>query len=486
MNGETSVGNPEQFRLGSHMPRQVSWRDPAGFVVLEGNRILRNVAHDHVAMVESLLANDWLQAHMRAGRVARSWWTQDPPAGASSGSPQNSRWLEHERVEFPAFPHEITALQLHDAAKLTLDLAIDAVKHGWILKDATAWNVLFATQGPVFCDLLSFEPLTPSATWAGYAQFQRCFTIPLLIYKLRRIPPRLWFLGEREGVAPEFGRPLISGLAAWTQPGLEAVTLPTLLARRGARGRTAASSGNKTLSNPDVQQHLLRATLARLKKHIERLRPNAQGSSWSDYRATRDHYGESDIRHKEAYVRTALSNAGINSVLDLGCNTGEYSELAASLGKSVVAVDTDDASVQRLYVARQAAGAAISPMVLNIARPSPALGWSNREVPSFLERAEGRFDCVLALGLMHHLLVTERVPLSRIAELLSRITTQTLIAEWIERDDPRFQEIAGSNLPLYANTTREAYEAAFRQHFRLVSKSQLPQRQTRTLYHWAR
>jgi hypothetical protein len=95
----------------------------------------------------------------------------------------------------------------------------------------------------------------------------------------------------------------------------------------------------------------------------------------------------------------------------------------------VVAIDTDDASIERLYVACCASSAAISPMVLNIARPTPALGWASREVPSFLERAARQFECVLALGLRHHLVVTERAPLPQIAELFSRLTTRTLVAE---------------------------------------------------------
>ncbi len=88
---------------------------------------------------------------MRAGRVARSWWTDNGPEEYDSGPGAPWRWLEHERIEFPVYPHEITALQLYDAAKLTLSLAVDALDHGWSLKDGSAWNVLFT---PTWTDLL--------------------------------------------------------------------------------------------------------------------------------------------------------------------------------------------------------------------------------------------------------------------------------------------------------------------------------------------
>jgi SAM-dependent methyltransferase len=465
-------------------PQQLSWRDPAGFVVRDRHRVLRAINPGHVLVVERLLKSDWLQAHMRAGRISRSWWTEDGPAeyGAIAGTA--GRWLEHERVEFPVYPHEITALQLYDAAKLTLNLALDALEHGWSMKDGTAWNVLFTSQGPIFCDLLSFEPLVSTRIWSGYAQFQRCFTIPLLLSKYLGIAPRTWFLAEREGVTPEAARRMLSGLTAWTQPALEAVTLPTLFAGRGRQARSAAAHAPITASRPEVQSHLLRATFTRLMKHIEGLKPTSRTSKWSHYRATRDHYSDADLRLKEDHVRNALSDPEVRTVLDLGCNTGEYSELAANLGKTVVSIDTDDESVQRLYTASCRSRALITPLVMNIARPNPSLGWLNAEVPAFLERASGAFECVLALGLVHHLLVTERAPLLQIADLFGRLSTHTLVVEWIDPEDPRFLELASDNLPLYQSATQEAFEAALTRHFILQTRLQLPERRTRTLYRW--
>jgi len=423
---------------------------------------------------------------MRAGRISRSWWSDNGPAEYGARPGIAWRWLEHERIEFPAYPHEITALQLYDAAKLTLSLAIEALEHGWGLKDGSAWNVLISFHGPIFCDLLSWEPLTASGTWAGYAQFQRCFTIPLLLNKHRGIAPRVWFLAEREGVTPEAARGLLSGLTAWMQPALEAVTLPAMLGRRGRRTPIASTRAEISVSRSEVRHHMLRTTLTRLMRHVDALKPDSRTSKWSQYREKRDHYSDVDLRLKEDHIRTALSDPTISTVFDIGCNTGEYSELAASLGKSVVAIDTDDESVQRLYAASRRSQAAITALVVNIARPTPASGWLNSEVPSFLERATGLFDGVLALGLVHHLLVTERTPLSQIAELFARLSAGTLVIEWVDPGDPRFLEIAGSNLPLYRDLNRDAFEAALSRHFTLKTRLQLPERRTRTLYTWIR
>jgi|HubBroStandDraft_1064217.scaffolds.fasta_scaffold46509_1 SAM-dependent methyltransferase len=462
--------------------QRLSWRDPSGFVVRDGHRILRAVLSDSIPTATRLLEADWLQAHIRAGRIPASRWVDDVVPAASMGDAQ-LRWIEHERLSFPAYPHEVSALQLFDAAKLTLALAMDALAHDWTLKDAAAWNVLFDHGRPVFCDLMSFEPFAPDANWMAYAQFQRCFTIPLLVHKKAGIAPRIWFLLERDGLSPEAARSLLRKRAAWRQPGLEAVTLPTLLHKRGQQRRAAGATHARAPVAAGRAKHVVRATLRRLARHIDALKPTTRDSQWVEYETSREHYGAEDLRQKSAFVGDALADPAICSVLDLGCNTGEYSVLAANLGKSVVAVDADDASIQRLYERRRAGLLDISPMVLNIARPPPALGWMNSEIPSFLDRATARFDCVMALGLIHHLAVTERVPLELIVQLLQRLTTATLIVEWVEREDPRFQQLAGPNLPLYRSLTRQAFELLLSGPFQLRSSLTLPCR-TRTLYCW--
>ena len=105
-------------------------------------------------------------------------------------------------------------------------------------------------------------------------------------------------------------------------------------------------------------------------------------------------------------------------VLDIGCNTGTYSYLAARLGARVIAADADHDAVDLLYRRLRGEPAAITPMVLDLSQPSPAIGYGNRERPSFLQRLD--VDCVLALALIHHLRVTCNLPLTAIRDLSSR------------------------------------------------------------------
>ena len=83
------------------------------------------------------------------------------------------------RLPFVSQPSEWTSAQLYMAARLTLDLQCAAVDHGFDLKDASAWNVIFDGTRPVFCDLLSFTSLAYRQWWA-FGQFSRHFLLPLL------------------------------------------------------------------------------------------------------------------------------------------------------------------------------------------------------------------------------------------------------------------------------------------------------------------
>lgn len=59
----------------------------------------------------------------------------------------------------------------------------------------------------------------------------------------------------------------------------------------------------------------------------------------------------------------------------------------------------------------------------------------NRETKSFLGRAEGQFDCVLLLAVVHHLPVTHGVPVEEVAGLAGRLTRGMVVVEWVGAED---------------------------------------------------
>jgi SAM-dependent methyltransferase len=463
---------------------RVSWRDPDGFVLRVNDRLLRGVTIEKAEQTRELLREPWMVRLIGERTIPVTVEISDAPLVEAA---DKWLWLEHEPLPFPIYPHEITALQLFDSGELTLKIAIEAAQHGWILKDASAWNVLYSAGRPSFVDILSFERLK-SRTWIAYGQFVRHFLLPLLLHRKLGMSPADVFLTNRDGIAPERAYQLLRGSGVFSPTSLELILLPKWLSRPGSRMvATAAKQGTlePRAFDPAISGALVLSTLRRLQRMLERLRPDPSRarSVWKSYEEERTHYTEADLIAKKQFVGKCLEGGG--SVLDLGCNAGEFSLLAAETCETVAASDFDHAALSRLYERIRGKAGAVTPVILDVARPTPAVGWQNKEIPSFLERAVGQFSCILVLGLIHHLLVTERAGLPMLVDLFERLNPKAVILEWIEPADPKFRQLAGLNHALYDYLNMDRLEECFGQKFRLLEKFPLPCT-TRVMYLWGR
>jgi len=461
----------------------LSWRDPAGFVVNIQGRILRAVHVDKTAQTQELLRTPWMLQLIADGVVPKTFEVAAPPALSGVGG--EWFWLEHEVVEFPCYPQEITALQLYDSGLLTLKIASEAARHGWVLKDASASNVLHSNGRPVFVDLLSFEKEKLAPTWIAYGQFVRNFILPQLLYRKLGITPPDVFLSNRDGVMPERAYDMLHGMQLLSFSVLEHVLLPKWLTRAGGRLIEARTNHAPKPVNAEIREELLLRTFRRLQRTLESLCPlrKKSVSVWKEYEEDRLHYTERDLAAKVGFVRDHLGEG--RTVLDLGCNAGEFSLIAAKLGKTVIAADGDHPALSRLYARIRGTGMLVTPMMLNIGRPTPAIGWANSEVASFLDRADGYFDCVLVLGLIHHLLVSERASLSMLAELLDGLRPKSVILEWVDPRDPKFRQLAGLHGHLYSHLNEVRLEECLKTKFQMAAKLPLPCA-TRVMYLWHR
>jgi len=99
---------------------------------------------------------------------------------APEDDPAKSLLLKHQEISPSNYPYEWPSAMLHDAAVLTLELCIKLLYEGFILKDATPWNVVFNAGKPVFVDFASIMPVDPNLIWVALDQFSRLFLFPLL------------------------------------------------------------------------------------------------------------------------------------------------------------------------------------------------------------------------------------------------------------------------------------------------------------------
>ena len=72
------------------------------------------------------------------------------------------------------------------------------------------------------------------------------------------------------------------------------------------------------------------------------------------------------------------------------------------------------------------------------------------------------------LAVMHHLVVTERIPVPNLLALASELTGRFLVIEYIDREDAMFRKITRGRDHLHADLSIESFEDACRQRFEIV------------------
>lgn len=365
---------------------------------------------------------------------------------------------ESPRLPFVSYPFEWCDAQLHRAAQLTLDVSRDILADGYELKDASAWNVIFEGNRALFCDHLSFQPVA-SRQWWAFGQFARHFLLPLAASRDRGLKPYRTFSTWRDGLPPDAARELFGA-------GRYLTRYWPLMAKTGD-GKGSGNAG-KSGGKP------MHANLYALCQHmLDGAKPRTGKSAWSHYTAERQHYTQQASTDKLQQVAAWLERIAPSWVVDLGCNTGEYSLLAAKGGASVVAVDLDHDAIERIVFAH-GDSAAIHPLICNLGDMVGGRGWCGDEFPSLMQRLEARADVLLMLALVHHLAISEAISLERVAHMAAHITRGHLVVELLAETDPMVQLLCSQRRRDPREFTIAAQEAAFSVHFDLAESHAIP------------
>ncbi|QDV32513.1 class I SAM-dependent methyltransferase [Tautonia plasticadhaerens] len=448
-----------------------SFRDPSGYVFRRDGRIFRAIDRDCHRILGELIDGGVLGRLIEQRLLVGTRPVDDPELLSTlrHEHPGYEHFVEHDLIEPITYPYEWSASMLADAALLTLDLQERLLEAGHSLKDATPYNVQFMGGRPVFIDVSSIERPARLDVWIALGQFGQMFTFPLLLHRHHGWDLRSYFVGSLGGRDLEQVSRSLGRLGRWRPRNLLDVTLPLLFHRRASR---MTNDGRSRLEreNPDPRAQLM--NLRRLRTKVRALahgyRPR---STWSDYTSTCSYADQSEAA-KKAAVERYLRSIGPATVLDIGCNTGDYSRIAARCGARVVAADADHDAVELLHRRLRNESAAITPMVLDLSSPSPAIGYLNRERPSFLDRVGA--DCVLALALIHHLHVSGNLPLPAIRDLFAALTRRHVILEFVPPHDPMFRRLMTFRSTRHDDFTIEACRDAFATAFEVVDEQPIP------------
>jgi len=452
----------------SPVAAEPTFRDPAGSLVVERDRAVRVIRPEFREPVFEFLHSNFYRRAVEHGEMIGSEIEDDA----------DGLRLIHPRVRIASYPWEWTASQWLSAAELTLRLCDEALDDGWILKDATPLNVLFDGARPVLVDVLSFERRDPgSSLWLAYGQYVRTFLLPLLMKKILKWPLELTSF-KRDGYEPAELYAAMSWMKRLSPAALWPVTIPALIDRR----KDSQTGVRKTqpVRDAELTLHTLKRTIAGLRRRTRAAMPKGANSEWAGYTSSLSHYTAAESAQKRAWIRGVLDELRPRTVLDVGANTGEYSAIAAEMGAEVVALERD-ADAAELIVRRSIAkDLKIQTIHADLARPTPAVGWENRESSALLPRLEEQFEMVMLLAVIHHLLLLEQIPLRAMVELCHRLTKRFVLVEWVPATDPMFVSLMRGRDALYGSLSERDLLAACEDLFSVLRMEKLGN--GRTLY----
>lgn len=463
-------------------PRSVdpgSFRDPSSTVFHVGDEVFRGLDAEAGADWAALSAAAFFGKAVESGRIVRT--SEVPADEAAALAPDDRRWpvvLRHERVPFVSYPYEWTFSQLQDAALLHLDLLAAALDAGLTMKDGYAYNLQWVGSRPTFIDVPSFTRGT-GGPWPGYRQFCRTMLFPLMLQAHRDVSFRPWLRGQLEGIEPRQMRGLMSGRDVLRAGVLKNVVLHSAVEGKFKTDTRGSRQVGEDLKAAGFSAELTKATTKALRKLVAGLRWQSGDSPWTSYQATNT-YSDQDRATKEAFVDAALAGSGAGLVWDLGANDGTYSRIAARHADTVIAADSDEATVDALYRSlRREGDTTVLPLVMDLADPSPGIGWRGKERPSFYDRR--RPDAVLLLAVLHHMAITSNIPLPQLVDWIHSLADR-LVVEFVHTDDPMVKRLL-SNKPegLFPDYHVDEFERLLKARFTIERQELLPSA-TRTLY----
>lgn len=461
---------------GEVRPEPGSFRDPDSRVVYAGDRVLRSLSAGGLSDFQALQETSFWKEAQDAGRIVATELIEDAsrlPAGIADAA---EGVLEHRRIPFVSYPYEWPFSMLKDAALLQLDLNLAALEEDMICKDASPYNVQFQGARPVFVDVGSFECLRAGEPWVGYRQFCMLYLYPLLLQSVKGVSYHALLRGAIDGISPAQMRGMTSFRDRFRRGFYLNVFLHAKLeARHGDRGGEVRAEVKKA----GFKKELIAANMKRLRNLIAGLEWSPPDGVWVAY-SERNSYTDDDARRKDEFVRDVVGSGDWDLAWDIGANNGRYSRIAAEGSRHVIAVDYDQGPVELLYRSlREEGDEQILALTMNLADPSPGLGWRGAERKSLAER--GRPDLVLALALIHHVTIAANVPVSEFVDWLAGLGA-SLVIEFPTREDPMVGKLlAPKRDGLHPDYERERFERVLSDAFDVERRERL-RSGTRLLY----
>ena len=433
-----------------------SFRDPSGFLFRRNDVIYRQVNQKYAAEYSFLLESGLYQKLVKAGLLIPHTEVNVVPDEPDVAH----KVIQPDQVWFISYPYEWPFSQLKDAALATLAIQKRSLKLGMSLKDASAYNIQFHNGKPTLIDTLSFEIYREGEPWVANKQFCQHFLVPLALMAKTDVRLDQLLRIYIDGIPLDLASRL---LPASTRLNFGLLTHIHLHAQVQYADRTLDQPGK----GARIGKQALVGMIENLENTVRKLEWKPSGTEWGNYYDITN-YTDSAFEHKKTVLTEWLDRIKPASVCDLGANNGTFTRLASSRGIPSLSFDIDPAAVEQNYRQVRSNGEQfILPLVQDLTNPSPAIGWQNSERDSFMERVS--VDMVFALALIHHLAISNNVPMAHLVEFFADLGNW-LVIEFVPKTDSQVQKLFASRLDIFDQYTLEDFERVFETRFFIREK----------------
>lgn len=389
---------------------------------------------------------------------------------------KNFTWLEHEKLGDIVYPYELTFNQLKDFSIFFLDLYLSAIKNSYDIIDASAYNIQFKNNSPIFIDLGSFSNIENNSSILWHKQFCENFLAPLLIKSKAKINFNDLFKANIDGIDLKTASKILP-ISTW----LNFSTLINIHLQSYLNSKISSSSHKKIKKkskNLSIKHKIFIAES--LKKSIKKL-VSKKTSYWASY-SKNNSYTSSDYVQKSNVISNFIKNEKIKSLLDLGCNDGYFSNICFNSGTSkIVGVDYDLDSLNEAYLRFKKSSKNFLAIYQNFTNTSPDMGWMGEERKSFLKRYRNKFDGMICLAFIHHICVANNIPIDQFINYLGKFSNNILL-EFVSSEDPMVINLSFNKKNVIKDYTLDNLRKILKIKYKNISEYQVTK--TRTLIHF--
>ncbi len=402
--------------------------DPLGHVFDMGAYILRTESEEHPGAAKKAFMNYEKYNLSQFGIVETRALSDD------------MHFLQHKKYRI-TYPHEWTPSMFKDAVLFHLHLLKNLDQYGLTLKDALPENIVFDGCKPVFVDFYSIvetELLSKEQWLAAHPQEDLRVTVLRTMFFPYMLLPLLCYAENARKEARLILSNLFCNNPLGRTPKWE--DLPARTKYHDLRMAITKLTGGF----PGMPWKRRIAELIRLVETLAVI-PH-QSAYFSYYEEKKEAFPLSphpDWQDKQRSVFYCLERMHPQSVLDIGANTGWFSQLAVKAGAHVIALDNDESCIDSVYRFSRDKELPVTPLFL----PFGAMAeqhfakMADATISSlpFHRAAIDRINCemVLCLGLFHHLTLGKGLQPHEVLAVLAKLADKALVLEFVELGDPK-------------------------------------------------